>query len=201
MPAIPAFPWPPPAASAEHQIRNAWVAKGEHTKLADVARTLEAALDAASYETWRYSSVPRGFALVTQLEQIRPDGTPRPGRERFRADLPSLGDMTFVEFVKALAKAPPGYYRVIVFIVTDTPFSPASKRPSAEEARRWLDIGLNQLPKAMGVLPYEANYRTTALIYEFKKLSKDKPAAFIPKSLETGKTHLERARIWDALTR
>ena len=200
-PAIPAFPWPPPAPSAEHQIRNAWVSKGEHTKLSDVAEKLEVALDAASYETWRYSSVPHGFALVTQLEQIKPDGTPRLGKERFRADLPSLGDMTFVEYLKALAKAPPGYYRVIVFIVTDTPFSRVDKRPSADEARRWLDAGLNQLPKSMGVLPYEASYRTTALIYEFKKLSKDEPAAFMPKSLESGKTHLERARIWDALAR
>jgi hypothetical protein len=199
--AVPAFPWPPPAASAEYQIRNAWVSKGEQTKLSDVAEKLEVALDAANYETWRYSSVPRGFALVTQLEQIRPDGTPRPGKERFRADLPSLGDMTFVEFVKALAKAPPGYYRVIVFVVTDTPFSRTDKRPSAEEARLWLDVGLNKLPKSMGVLPYEEHFRTTALIYEFKKLSKGEPAAFIPKSLESGKTHLERARIWDALTR
>jgi hypothetical protein len=88
-----------------------------------------------------------------------------------------------------------------VFIVTDTPFSRADKRPTADEARVWLDAGLNQLPKSMGVLPYEEHYRTTALIYEFKKLSKDEPAAFIPKSLESGKAHLERARIWDALTR
>ena len=199
--AIPAFPWPPPAASAEHQIRNAWVSKGEHTKLSDVAEKLEAALEDADYETWRYSSVPRGFALVTQIEQIKPDGTPRSGKQRFRADLPSLSDMTFVEFLKALAKAPPGYYRVIVFIVTDTPFSRADKRPSADEARRWLDAGLNQLPKSMGVLTYEEDYRTTALIYEFKKPSKNDPATFVPKSLESGKNHLEKARIWDALTR
>jgi hypothetical protein len=199
--AIPAFPWPPPAASAEHQIRNAWVSKGKETKLSDVAEKLEAALEDANYETWRYSSVPRGFALVTQIEQIKPDGTPRSGKERFRTDLPSLSDMTFVEFMKALAKAPPGYYRVIVFIVTDTPFSRADKRPSEDEARHWLDVGLNQLPKSMGVLNYEEDYRTTALIYEFKKPSKKDPATFVPKSLESGKTHLEKARIWDALTR
>jgi hypothetical protein len=199
--AIPAFPWPPAAASAEHQIRNAWVSKGEHTKLSDVAEKLEAALEDANYETWRYSSVPRGFALVTQIEQIKPDGTPRSGKERFRTDLPSLGTMTFVEFLKALAKAPPGYYRVIAFIVTDTPFSRADRRPSEDEARRWLDAGLNQLPKSMGVLTYEEGYRTTALIYEFKKRSKNDPAIFVPQSLESGRAHLEKARIWDALTR
>ena len=147
---IPAFPWPPPAASAEHQIRNAWVSKGERTKLSDVAAKLEAALHDANYETWRYSSVPHGFALVTQVEQIKPDGTPRSGTERFRTDLPSLSGMTFVEYLKALAKAPPGYYRVIVFIVTDTPFARTDKRPTEAEAQLWLDAGLNQLPKSIG---------------------------------------------------
>jgi hypothetical protein len=39
------------------------------------------------------------------------------------------------------------------------------------------------------------------LIYEFKKPSKNGPATFVPKSLESGKNHLEKARIWDALTR
>jgi hypothetical protein len=198
---IPAFPWPPPAASAEHQIRNAWVSKGEHTKLSDVAGKLEGALQDAGYETWRYSSVPRGFALVAQIEQIKPDGTPRSGKERFRTDLPSLSDMTFVEFLKALARAPPGYYRVIVFVVTDTPFSWADKKPTENEAKHWLDVGLNQLPKSMGVLTYGEDYRTTALIYEFKKPSKNDSATFVPKSLESGKSHLEKARIWDALTR
>ena len=145
--------------------------------------------------------MPRGFALVTQLEQIKPDGTPRPGSERFRTDLPSLSDVSFVEFLKALAKAPPGYYRVIVFIVTDTPFSQSEKKPTEEEALHWLEVGLNQLPRSIGALAYGEDHRTTALIYEFKRSSKNEPATFVLKSLESGRTHLERARIWDALTR
>ena len=197
---IPAFPWPPPAASAEYQIRNAWVSKGEKTRLADVAEKLEAALQDADYETWRYSAVPHGFALVTQLEQIAPDGSPRSDKERFRTDLPSLADMSFVEFLKALAKAPAGYYRTIVFIVTDTPFSRADRKPTADEAQRWLE-GLNRLPKAIGGLSYGEDYRTTALIYEFRKPSRDDAATLVPRSSASGRAHLEKARIWDALTR
>ena len=199
--AIPAFPWPPPAPSAEHQIRNTWVTKGDRTTLSDVAQKLESALEDADYETWRYSSVPRGFALATQLEQIGPDGTPRSGKERFRTDLPSLADMTFVEFLKALAKAPPGYYRVIVFVVTNTPFARSGSTPTEQEAQRWLHVGLNQLPKSIGVMPYGDDYRTTALVYEFRKASKNSAATFVPKSPESGKIHLEKAGIWDALTR
>ena len=197
----PAFPWPPPAASAEHLIRNAWVTKGPDTKLSDVAAKLEEALEDADYETWRYLSAPHGFALVTQIEQIRPDGTPRSGNERFRTDLPSFSDMTFVEFLEALAKAPPGYYRVIVFVVTDTPFSRSEQAPTEKEAQQWLRAGLNQLPKTIGALPYGDGYRSTALIYEFRKPSKKGPATFVPKSSESGRIHLEKAGIWDALTR
>lgn len=195
---IPKFPWPPPQASSEVQIRNKWVSEGDQTKLLDVAQKLESALGIAGFETWKYSSVPHGFALVTQIEQILPDGTPR--GERFRADLPSLSDLSFVEFLIALARAPSGYYRVIVFVVTDTPFSRGDTTPTESEARRWLDAGLNKLPASIGEMIYDEDYRTTALIYQFKKLSKQ-PATFVSPSLSSGRTHLERAHIWDALTR
>ena len=145
-----------------------------------------------------YSSIPHGFALVTQIEQILPDGTPR--RERFRTDLPSLSDLSFVEFLIALARAPAGYYRVIVFVVTDTPFSRTETAPTEGEARRWLDAGLNKLPASFSEVNYGADYRTTALIYEFRKLS-TQPATLVSQSLSSGRVHLEKAQIWDALTR
>ena len=195
---IPKFPWPPPRASAEHQIRNKWVSEADKTTLLDVAEKLESALGIAGFETWKYSSVPHGFALVTQIEQILPDGTAR--GERFRTDLPSLSDLSFVEFLIALAGAPSGYYRVIVFVVTDTPFSRGDTAPTENEARHWLDAGLNKLPAPFGEMIYEEDYRTTALIYQFKKLSKQ-PATLVLPSLASGRTHLERAHIWDALTR
>ena len=195
---MPEFPWPPPRSSAEHQIRNKWVLEGDRTTLLDVAEKLEIALGIAGFETWKYSSVPHGFALVTQIEQILPDGTPR--RERFRTDLPSLSDLSFVEFLIALARAPSGYYRVIVFVVTDIPFSRTETAPTEGEARRWLDAGLNKLPASFSEVNYGADYRTTALIYEFRKLS-TQPATLVSQSLSSGRVHLEKAQIWDALTR
>lgn len=195
---MPKFPWPPPRASAEHQIRNKWISEGDQTTLVEVAEKLETALGIAGFETWKYSSVPNGFALVTQVEQILPDGTPR--RERFRADLPSLSDLSFVEFLIALARAPSGYYRVIVFVVTDTPFSRGETAPTESEARRWLDAGLNKLPASFSEISYGADFRTTALIYEFKKLS-TQPATLVSQSVLSGRVHLEKAHIWDALTR
>jgi hypothetical protein len=109
--------------------------------------------------------------------------------------------MTFVEFLQALAKAPPGYYRVIVFIITDAPWSQVGEKPTAEQAQQWLNAGVNQLPESIGLLIFGQNYTTTALIYEFKKYSEKDPATFVPNSGESGKSHLEKAGIWDPLTR
>jgi hypothetical protein len=55
---------------------------------------------------------------MTQVEQISPDGTP----EERLDDLPYLATF-FVELLIALAKAPSGYYRVIVFVDRYTFFS------------------------------------------------------------------------------
>src|SRR5262249_36578539 len=69
---VPAFPWPPPAASAETMIPNSWLSTGGGADLRNVAVTLENALRAAKYPKWSYSSVPNGFALVSQWSKSRP---------------------------------------------------------------------------------------------------------------------------------
>jgi hypothetical protein len=200
---IAAFPWPPPPASALYAIPARLVVSLEgSTTLSDVGRKLTKALAEARYSKWSYSAVPRGFALVTQIEQIKDDGTPRPDPDRFSTDLPSLGSMSFVEFLKAMAKAPPGRYRVIVFIVTDVPLSQAGEKPTEDEAQRWLNAGVLQLPESIGRMTYDAqHYNTTALIYEFEKPSTTAPPVFVPNSRLLGDTHLERAGIWYRLTR
>ena len=135
---IPAFPWPPPPASAETMIPRNWLSTTGAAQLADVADRLERALNEAKYPRWSYSSVPNGFALVSQMEQIKSDGTPSPEPARWSTDMPWVTNMTLLEFIKALANAQPGYYRVIVFIVTNQPWSRTGERPTGEEAEQWL---------------------------------------------------------------
>lgn len=198
---IPAFPWPPPHASAETVIPNKWLPPTENAQLADVADNLERALYAAKYPRWSYSSVPDGFALVCQMEQIKPDGTPSPEPARWSAEMRWVSDLTLVEFIKALANAQPGYYRVIVFIVTDKPWSRTSGKPTAEEAEQWLAVGFTRLPEDIGGLSYGRAYRTTALVYEFKKVSKDASATLLENSRTRADRHLEKAGISDPLSR
>ena len=198
---VPAFPWPPPAASADTMIPNSWLSTGGGADLTNVAVTLENALRAAKYPKWSYSSVPNGFALVSQMEQIKADGTPSSEPARWSTDLPVVANMTLLEFVRALINAQPGYYRVIVFIVTNQPWSRTGTQPTGVEADRWLAEGFTWLPESIGKLPYGPDYRTTALVYEFRKASKDAKATLLEPSLTSADDHLKKAGISEWLSR
>lgn len=192
---IPAFPWPPPPASAETRIPRHWLTTTEGAQLAEIAGRLEHALQEAGYRRWSFSSVPNGFALVSQMEQTKADGTPSPEPARWSTDLPWVGNLSLLEFIKALVNAQPGYYRVIVFIVTDQPWSRTGEQPTGEEAERWLAEGFNWLPRSIGDLPYGPEYKTTALVYEFKKVSQYAEANFPDVSSISAEDHLEKAGI------
>ena len=199
-PTLPAFPWPPPPASAELRLPARWLPAIELSNLAEVASRLEEALVDARYPRWSYSSVPNGFALVAQMEQIAADGTPSPGRARWSSQMPWVSNMTILEFVRALVSAQPGYYRVIVFIVTDQPWSRAGDRPTGEEAEQWLAKGLTGLTESLGREPYGPNHRTSALVYEFRKASEEGEAILVENSLTPAKDHLFKAGIAEPLS-
>jgi len=198
---MPAFPWPPPPASAEMIIPDNWLPTRGNAHLADVADNLEHALKLAKYRSYSYSSEPHGFALVCQMEQIKSDATPSPEPDRWSTEMPSVGHMTKLEFIKALAKARPGYYRVIVFIVTDQPMSRTSSEPTGKDMEQWLAKGFNRLPEYIGWLTYGPEYTTTALVYEFKKISRKAAATFIKTSQTRAEDHLYKAGIYEALSR
>lgn len=198
-PPIPQFDWPPPKASAEQSIPDKWLRTSPATRLADVADKFEKALRLAHYEQRSYYAVPRGFALATQLEQIKTDGTPMPGADRWKIGTPSVDNLSLASFIKALAKAPAGRYRAIVFVVTDAPWVQSSAAPSDEKIRGWAGGGAHALPAAIGSLPYGESYRTQALIYEFKKGKSGPAKTLLPSSL-SGETHLVKGGIWEPLS-
>jgi hypothetical protein len=197
---MPAFPWPPPPASAETMIPRNWLSTTATTRLIDVADELERALKEAKYPMWSYSSVPNGFALVSQMEQIKSDGIPSPAPARWSTGMPRVTNMTLLEFIKALSNAQSGYYRVIVFIVTNQPWSRTGKEATGEEAEQWLAQGFNWLPPPIGELIYEPDYRTTVLVYEFKKVSQDASATFLKPSSTSADDHLKKAGLYDPLS-
>jgi hypothetical protein len=198
--AIPEFPWPPPAASARETVPGDLLATGRRLgRLGDVDAVLSAALDRAGYAEKSYWAVPRGFALATRLEQIDATGKPKPPPARWSAEMPRLaGEFSLGAYLRALFTADPGYYRIVVFIVTDTLFSESDRSVSPEEARSWVAKGLNALPESIASQPYGPAVISTALIYEFEREAGSEPQALVPSPVDAH-AHLVGSGLWSAL--
>ncbi len=169
--------------------------------LRDVDARLSAALASRGYLEKSYFAVPRGFAVVTRLEQIDNSGRSRAPPARWSANAGGLTDFSLGGYLRALFTADPGRYRVIVFTVTDAPFRESDARVTSEQALEWLRGGLNKLPPSLGGLPYTNDVATTALIYEFERATGSTPAAaraVIPSSI-AAQEHLANSGLWSAL--
>jgi hypothetical protein len=195
--ARPTFPWPPPRASSQAVIALQEQV-GTSQTLSGIDRIISVALSHAGYDESSYFAVPGGFALVTRLEQTNADGSPKPTPERWsvRVD-PLSGTFSLGNYLKALIGATPGYFRVIVFILTSVPFSQSLATVSRDESALWLTRGLNRLPDEIGQIPWSPQYSCTALVYEFES-NNSKAVLRLPGRL-TGKMHLEKASLLGAL--
>ncbi len=196
---IPQFDWPPPKASAQESIPDKWLRTGTAPTLSEVADKFEKAIKLAGYRERSYYSVPNGFALATQLEHIQADGTPLPGDDRWTVGTPRVGNLSLLAFIKALAGAPPGVYRVIIFVVTDAPWKQSPNAPGEQQVMDWPGGGATSLPASIGKLPFGEHYRAEALVYEFRK-GQSGPAETVLPSQVSGETHLTKGGLWRLLS-
>jgi hypothetical protein len=196
--AMPEFPWPPPTASASDVIpRGLLVGNAAHPTLSTVAQAIESAFEQAGYGKKSYYSVPGGFAMASQFEQINQDGSP--SIDRWSSRVPPLRKWSLSSYLNALFTAQPGYYRVIVFIVTSKAFSQDDVKVTSEQGRAWVASGSNRLSEEIGNQEYSPAYSCTALIYEFKQTGKH--AELVDPSQIIGKTHLEKAGLMAAFAK
>jgi len=200
-PSIPEFQWPPPRASATAEIPRRFFSSetDELLKLSDVKGALQAAFESCGYFEKSYYAVPWGFAMVTRLEQINRDGTSKEPPDRWAVEVQPLRKFSLKEYLTALFFANPGYYRIIVFIVSPHPFSQTDVKVSNIEAMAWHSAGLNELPDGIGALEYSEKYKCTALIYEFEQPNPGEPGKLKDPSNLQGRTHLEKANLWQVL--
>lgn len=197
---FPLFPWPPSESSKTVEIPITFFKNdpSKPTYLRDVDIKLRNAMSESGYDDRRsYFRVPDGFALVTQLEHIKRDGTPRKSNRWGESASETLDSFTWGEYFNALFKPNPGYYRTIAFIVTSKSFSRRDKPVTVDETKDWLQEGKNRLPSSVAKYKFTNDHDITALIYEFKKIES--------KNLETtrlninAKTHLEKSNLWSKL--
>jgi len=199
--AMPKFPWPPPKASASNAVsRQLLLGSREHPVLGDAAGALDLAFRKAGYGERSFYSVPGGFAMASRIEQMNQDGTSlKDPADRWSLKVPPLREFRFSAYMTALFRARPGYYRVIVFVVTSHLFSQSGAEITSDDAKRWSSSGLNGLPDDIASREYTSAYRCTALIYEFKRMETQR-AEFVDPSEITGQIHLEKAGLLAALS-
>src|SRR6185436_14579195 len=139
---LPSFPWPPPKPSARAELPSSMfvLSSKPAPTLAAVGARLVGALEDARYFEYSFYQAPGGFALVARLERMSNDGTPLPEQFRF---LEPASDEPFVlsAYVKQLFFAPEGFYRQIVFVVADVPFTATGAMLDTRGAQRLLGGG------------------------------------------------------------
>ncbi|MBL8550766.1 MAG: hypothetical protein JNJ73_12350 [Hyphomonadaceae bacterium] len=196
---LPDFPWPPPTPSARFVLQRTLLANAR-TQF-DVGERLTSALDRAGYSEYSFYRAPGGFALVARLERMREDGSSAPGDLRFLSPDTSA-PFSLGTYVQQLFFAPEGYYRQIVFVTSDKPFTTnPDDTLTAGEAAQLLRQGANRLPESFRQRQFTAAHRVTALVYEFRKGARDRDVTTLDPGRLAGRTHLQRAGILPALER
>ena len=200
------FPWPnPPLPSVTALVPRHLLFEGYRqnstmvgvTTLAEVAARLEGAIARAGYREPKYLGAGcKGFAIVLDLEHIEADGRRKGGTSGFA---PPSQETAFnlTDFVKRLFYAPPGYYRQIVFVVSEERIANATPPPTEEQLRAIARDGVSALPSQFESLYLLPNHVILALIYEFRKGPRDGDVSVIPPKGRLGGTvHLMKAQLF-----
>jgi len=193
---IPQFPWPPPAASATYVLPGSQFERG--LTIGQVVTTIITALERKGYVERSFFATPAdGVVLVTRLERINEDGSSAADMQRW----PAVGEAArssagFAQFLRGLFYVDPGRYRVIVFVLQDSPFRQSSEQITGQQARAWLRTGANVLPRELAERAYTGD--CTVLVYEF---ASDGTAVRVVESRLTGREHLEKAGVLATLGR
>ncbi len=194
-PKIPRYPvWPPETPSSRVSL-DRFIKGRANLSLHDAGQKLKAAFEDAGYLEYSYFSAPGGFVLVTRIEKISAKGDPLPGTERYT--LPSQRNSdSLTSFVRGLfLDAPPGFYRYIAVVVSDTPYQTSRRSLSSTEAQRRLSAGSNNLSTAYKKIAFTGDHNVEALIYEFTKNSRTGKVRMIAPGRLTPRIHLAKTKL------
>jgi hypothetical protein len=193
--ALPEYPWPPETPSSRVQLTSEVHGKVAAGSLGGLYAILVDSLVAAKYPDHSVYSAPGGFVLATTVEAIDKNG-----RRKAHTELATEDD--FLSSLRSIFfSAKPGYYRFILFVVTDQSYTYSKEKLSDREAAERLGGGANRLPKEISDLPFRPSHTIDALIYEFRTPAKAGSDEIIVPGEVPPDQHLKRSGIWDALKR
>jgi len=137
-----------------------------------------------------------GFAIVTHIEHIQPDGKPVLD-QRWGFDLPRYGPLTLGSLLGALMHADPGRYRLLALVVCKEPLV-EKETPMTTHQVQELSAGPKWLADSplKTVVPTE-DFHLIAYVYEFERKSRsDDPALMVSSNL-TAEQHLRSTALYD----
>lgn len=185
---LPPFPWPPPAY-AHIGVFGRDVPRqdlgSDDQSLEHIYQRIYATLKATdvNFEGGLFG-VPGGFAFLSRLEQINPDGTPLPGLLHFYQG--RVGPKNLSEYLADLIMGRPGYFRMLAFVITDQS-NFGSSTASLPDYRS----GATVLPDELGAEPFGSK-NGFILVYSFERVL---GGSVRPYDLLSAARHLQAAGI------
>jgi hypothetical protein len=161
-----AFPYPVKTYSDSYSFEGRTFQQARN--LGDINRQLTAALHAEGYYGKRYFSMPEGFALVTQLESMYPDGTPSPTLERWQTSVKQKPQFSLREYLLSLVFAEKGYYRAFAFVVLPRSIADDPRLGMGRlDPGPWMTVSGEKLPDAVAELSVSNDYVVKAYLFAF----------------------------------
>jgi len=176
---------------------------GRNVTLEQLADRLTSALNVAGYEGkcsyyWLDDLHGPGFAIVTHIEHIQPDGKPVLD-QRWGFDLPRYGPLTLGSLLRALLNADPGRYRLVALVASRQPLIAKDAPMTPDQV-----VILNEGPSWLGDSPWKTVVATTdfhliAYVYEFERKSRSEEPVLQASSNLTAQQHLQSTGLYDAI--
>jgi HEAT repeat protein len=192
-PGLPAFPWPPPRWSYLGLFGRDFprsLLGGDSSTLGDLYQRLYGALKSvdSNFETGLFG-VPGGFALLVKPERVNEDGTPFPTKYRWSEG--KVPPLSLADYVAQLFTQTVGYFRAMVFVVTDN-----EQFGSGKEVLPDFATGAADLPDDIAKQTLKDKH-VFALVYSWKREPGQAPI-MIAREL-SALTHLQRSGLIGAL--
>ena len=199
-PGLPVYSqWPPEEASSRVSL-DFLIEDRSALSLYEVGQRLRSALREAEYGQHSFYAVPGGFILLTDREQIDPEGQAYSDLRRYQ--MPGEGRDSWWQIIRDLfLERPESYYRYMAIVVSDQPFSAVGEELTPEEAVNRLQRGNTDLTRDTKQMPFSDDHRVTALIYEFVNGGADKKLDMISPGRLNPSVHLRASGLTDTVPR